>query len=485
MEMKLEKTDWIFLLLCLVLGITAEEAFFREQIGISFFVFIVVFYAVFFWRFRSFSFSHQRFGWFVLISIWLLAAGYYLYDTFLFYLINIIIIPVLVVFHLALITAPKEYQWNQLTFLYYTILRIGSSLFYSAGFAKTMTQHLVRNGNGKRNDVWKKVFIGIVISLPFLLIILKLLISADAQFERLLRGIPNMISFQPEYFFRAVIVLFCTFLFFGYMQTLRKKMNSIKQKREAVPSFMLDGVITLTFLLLLDFVYLVFVAVQFKYFFSSTLGDGYTYAEYARRGFFELLFVTLINLSVITAAIQWTKNGHGLLKKTVNLALTILVLSSGVLLVSSFMRLSMYEEAYGFTFTRVLAHSFMIFLMVILAYTLMKIWLEKLSLFHFYFITALIYYTCINVVNIDRFVIRENISRYEETGKIDLNYLNHMSSTGVLGLIRLYEKKPEIPGLAELLRQRKMDSQLIKRPAWQSHNVSRDKAYEKLKELEI
>lgn len=485
MEMKMGKTDWIFLLLCLMMGISAEEAFFREQIGISFFVFIVVLYAGFFWRFRSFSFSHQRFGWLVLISIWVLAAGYYLYDTIIFYLLNIIIIPALVIFHLALITAPKGYQWNRLSFFIYTIVRIGRGLFYSAAFTKKMTQHLVRNGSGHRNDVWKKVFIGLAISLPFLFIILKLLISADAQFERLLRGIPNMISIQPEYFFRTAIVLICTFLFFGYMQTLLQKINPIKQDEEAGSPFTLDGIITLTFLLLLDLVYLLFVAVQFKYFFSSTLGDGYTYAEYARRGFFELLFVTLINLSVTTAAIQWTKSSHGLLKKVLSLALTILVLSSGVLLISAFMRLSMYEEAYGFTFTRVLAHSFMVFLMVILAYTLVKIWLAKLSLFHFYFIAALIYYTGINVVNIDRFVVQENITLYEETGKIDIHYLNNLSATGVLGLIDLYEKHFDVPGLEDLLRERKKESVHLKRDAWQSLNFTRSKAYKKLQDIEL
>lgn len=484
MEITLKKSDWIFLLLCLVLGIAAEESFFRERIGISFFVFIVIFYGIFFWCFRSFSFSHQRFGWLVLISIWLLAAGYYLYDTILFYLLNIIIIPSLVVFHLSLITAPKYYQWHRLTFIHYTILRMGKSLFYNVFFMKKVTRLFVRNGNENRKNIWKKVSIGIAISLPFLMIILKLLISADAQFEKLLRGIPNLFSIQPEYIFRTIIVLVCTFLFFGYMQILQQKIDPLKLDKEAVSPFALDGIITLTFLLLLDAVYLVFVAVQFKYFFSGTLDAGYTYAEYARRGFFELLFVTLINLSVTTAVIQWTKSTERWLKNAVNLALTILVLSSIVLLISAFLRLAMYEEAYGFTFTRVLAHSFMIFLIVILAYTLVKIWLEKLSLFRFYFISALIYYTCINVINIDRLVVEQNITRYEETGKIDLGYLDSLSSAGTFGLIKLYEQNPEIPGLAELLNQKKIDIQYLQINSWQSHNITREKVYEMMKKLE-
>ena len=62
MELKIAKKDWLFLLLCLLAGIVAEEAFFKDRIGISYFIFIAVFYTLFFWRFRTFSFSHQRFG---------------------------------------------------------------------------------------------------------------------------------------------------------------------------------------------------------------------------------------------------------------------------------------------------------------------------------------------------------------------------------------------------------------------------------------
>ena len=82
----------------------------------------------------------------------------------------------------------------------------------------------------------------------------------------------------------------------------------------------------------------------------------------------------------------------------------------------------------------------MIFLMIIFAYTLVKIWLEKLSLFHFYFIASLVYYVGMNVVNIDRIVVEQNITRYEETGKIDIQYLNNLSFTGKLRLLQLYDK---------------------------------------------
>ena len=333
---------------------------------------------------------------------------------------------------------------------------------YSAVFTKHIARLFNQSSNQKRYNVWKKILIGIIISVPFLFIILNLLISADAQFERLLSSLPHLISFRAEYVFRLVIILIYTFSFFGFMQVLLQRNSQIVQKEGILKPIAMDGIITLTVLLLLDLVYVLFVAIQFKYFFSGTLDDGYTYAEYARRGFFELLFVTLINLTVTTGVINCTKNVQGFLKRTIRVALTVLVLSSGVLLISAIMRMTMYEDAYGFTFTRVLVHSFMIFLMVIFAYTLIKIWHEKLSLFHFYFIASLIYYVGINTVNFDQIVVDRNIDRFETTGKIDIDYLNSLSSTGILGLIEIYEKKPDVPGLKDLLKQRKAERENIK-----------------------
>lgn len=485
MEMKVEKRDWMFLLICLVMGIVAEEAFFRDEIGISYFVFISVFYALFYWQFRSFTFSHQRVGYLILISIWLLSSSYYLYDTTVLYALNILVIPAMVIFHLALITSPKKMEWNRLSFLFYTIVRLGNGILYSFRFLGNITGIIKRSSTPKKFEIWRKVLIGIVISIPMLFVILNLLISADTQFERLLSNLPNLLSFNPETIIRVVIILIYTFGFFGFLQVLLSKKVKVIQKESTLQPLSLDGIITLTVLLLLDLVYVLFVAVQFKYFFSGTLEGGYTYAEYARRGFFELLFVTLINLTVTTVVIQFTQNALGGLKKTIQMALTVLVLSSGVLLISAFMRMAMYEDAYGFTFTRVLVNAFMIFLLVIFTYTLIKVWMDRLSLFHFYFISSILFYTGINLINLDHIVVERNIARYEATGKIDIEYLSHFSSAGVLGLIDLYEHSPNIPGLKEILRQQQADRKTIKSESWQSHNLVRDKAYEELRQLDF
>ncbi|MFP7296423.1 DUF4153 domain-containing protein [Neobacillus niacini] len=484
LELKIGKSEWIFLFLCMVLGIVAEEAFFRAEIGISYLVFITAFYGLFFYRYRGFSFAHQRFGYLVLICIWLLAAGYFINDNSYFFALNILVIPGLVFFHLILITSQKNIRWNKSAFITYMLSKLWLAIKYNFQFLSQLGTYFKQGVDESKFLVWKKVLIGILISVPVLFVVLGLLISADSQFERMLGGIPQWFQMlDGEVIFRIMIVLFYTFVFFGLMQALIKKQINViihddKQK------FTLDGIITLTFLVLINVVYVLFTIVQFKYFFSGTLQGDFTYAEYARKGFFELLFVTLINLTITILVLTYESKSTGYIKRIIQSQLTILVISSGVLLSSAFMRLSMYEEAYGFTFIRVMAHSFMIFLVVIFMYTLVKIWMEKLSLFHFYFISALLYYTLMNVINVEQIIVTNNLERYEQNGKVDIHYLNSLSHTGVLGLIDLYKVTPELPGLKDILIERKNEAN-ISHISWQSYNLKRIQANDELRKLQI
>ena len=90
-----------------------------------------------------------------------------------------------------------------------------------------------------------------------------------------------------------------------------------------------------------------------------------------------------------------------------------------------------------------------------------------------------------NVVNIDRIVVEQNITRYEETGKIDIQYLNNLSFTGKLRLLQLYDKNAEIPGLEDLLKDYKTEQEMMMAHSWQSHNHIKSKFYDKLGEIKF
>ncbi|GJM74684.1 hypothetical protein HMSSN036_69000 [Paenibacillus macerans] len=131
----------------------------------------------------------------------------------------------------------------------------------------------------------------------------------------------------------------------------------------------IDPLIAATVLISINIVYLLFVSLQFTYLFGAWRGvlpDGSTYADYARSGFVELVLVTSINFAILIGTL--TLGGEaGKALRTLNQALLyILVGCSGIMLLSAFTRLALYQEAYGYTYIRFLVFAFMIFLALLL-----------------------------------------------------------------------------------------------------------------------
>jgi hypothetical protein len=486
MEKVISKSDWLFLILCVMLGIFAEESFFHGyEIGISYLLFVAAFYSVFYWRFRHFSFSHQRLGWLVLLCIWLLALGYFTHQSMFFYIFNILLIPILVMFHLLLITSSNYMKWNKLSFIIYGCSKLIEAIKYNWWFATSFRSNAKKGMEQSNIVVIKKVIIGLILSIPVLAIVLTLLMSADSKFKQLVTGFPDWFHvLSAEMVSRIMIILIITVVFFGILQVLLLKQKKIIEYETKGFSFHFDRIIALTLLVVLNLVYLLFTFVQFKYFFGGTLQGDFTFAQYARKGFFELLFVSVINLSVLTVVLTFVRHETIILKRLIQITLSILVLLSSVILCSAFLRMAMYEDAYGFTFTRILAHSFMILLAIVFAYTFVQIWINKLSLSHFMLITGLVYYAIINTVDLDQLVVSKNIDRFKESGKIDIQYMNSLSYAGILGLIDLYERDPNIPNLTTTLKQRQ-DQFKLEEDSWQSFNLKKQQVKQKLHFLKL
>ncbi|MBT2640985.1 DUF4173 domain-containing protein [Bacillus sp. ISL-41] len=486
MEMKLKKEDWIFFLVCLALGILAERSFLHGIIGLSYPVFITVFYVVFFWRYRSFSFANKKLGLLMIASIWLLSTSFFLKSNMILYVLNFLLIPVMVLIQLVLITYPLHNQWHRWPFVQKLFLTVGAAIAYVFRFLMQTAKLAFKGLEESKSATIRKVLIGMAISVPLLFVIVNLLVSADQQFGNLLGAFPRWLLGLKieEEVLRTIAVIIFTLMIFGLLQVLRTKQHVPAEFPQPKEKMSWDSVIILTVLTLLNIVYLLFVAVQFQYFFSETLKAGYTYAEFARRGFFELLFVTMLNLLIISTIVTYVDKTSKIMRLFIRALLSLLVIFTGVMLYSAFIRLFMYEEAYGFTFARVLAHSFMVFLLVILCYSFMRIWMERLSLVRFYIISAILFYTLINTIQLDRYVVDRNLERYSETGKIDIYYLNSLSYEGVEGLVELYKLNPGYPGLSDLLLQRKREF-LNSEESWNSINMSRRSAEKALMDLEM
>lgn len=189
--------------------------------------------------------------------------------------------------------------------------------------------------------------------------------------------------------------------------------------------------------------FLFFVIIQAAYLFggeSNITSQGYTYAEYARRGFFELIAVSILTMGLIVGARLIAKVDTPRHEQTLQGLSIGLILMALIMLVSAYRRLSLYEDAYGYTHLRVVSHVFMIWLgllFLILIADLLKVypnlfWMGSVGV-------SVGFWMTLNIINLDAFIAKHNIERYTQTNKLDTVYLFSLSDDAVPAMIQLLD----------------------------------------------
>ncbi len=199
-------------------------------------------------------------------------------------------------------------------------------------------------------------------------------------------------------------------------------------------------------LVLMDLLFAAFVAIQFAYLFGGEANislRGYTYAEYARRGFSELVFTAALSLGLIYLLAQVTRRQSSRQVRSFNVLSAIQVGLLGVVLVSALRRLVLYEAAYGFTRLRTYTHvaigwigvALVVFVVLLLSDRLRRIAPAAL-------LGAIGFALTLALVNVDAFIVERNSQRYAETEKIDVSYLLQLTDDAVPGLAALSQVVP-------------------------------------------
>ena len=158
---------------------------------------------------------------------------------------------------------------------------------------------------------------------------------------------------------------------------------------------------------------------------------GVTYADYARSGFFQLLWVAgitavvLILFSRITGLTERTTKRAFQVLAQVAIGLTLLIVFV------AFQRLSLYEEAYGFTMLRLYSHIFAVWIAIVFLFLAAEIagafsrrrWFVGATS-----ISAMALLLALNLVNPEAIVVNLNIDHARSTHKMDPQYLAELSS---------------------------------------------------------
>ena len=185
-----------------------------------------------------------------------------------------------------------------------------------------------------------------------------------------------------------------------------------------------------------------FVAVQFTVLFG---GDrhvqkvaGLSYSEYARSGFWELLFVTLLTLAVLGGVSRLASREQPVERTVLRILLGLLSALSVVIVVSALSRMWTYQKVYSFTGERIFVMAFelllgVIFLMILAAGVRWRGgWIPGTTV-----ALAVAMLLGLAVLNPEDYAARRNVLRYEQTGKIDAWYLRALSADATPALTKL------------------------------------------------
>ena len=345
---------------------------------------------------------------------------------------------------------------------------------------------------------------GIVIALPVIAIFASLLSSADPIFAKQFESFLDLFQIDnfPEYIFRLVYILILAYALAGTFLHAAQKSDEKVEEKTLVSPFLgfTESTIVLGSVVML---FIAFVVVQFQYFFGgqANIGiEGYTYSEYARQGFGELVAVAFFSLLLLLGLGAITRRATENQQRTFSILGVGLVGLLIVMLIAAFQRLVLYEAAYGFSRLRTYTHVFMIWLgLLLVAVVILEVLRRERVIGLAMVLAALGFILSLNLLNVDAFIVRENLQREVRSttdkvfarGRADLDaqYFLDLSDDAIPPLVDAFQSKatPSIvkekigAALACKYYERRQAESLI---PWQGFHFSRLSAARAFQQVE-
>lgn len=338
---------------------------------------------------------------------------------------------------------------------------------------------------------------GMLLAMPVLLVFTALLASADLVFARIIGGILslNVLPNFDEAAGQTVVALLVGWVLAGGLAFAVGRRQSAGSSDEeawdatlgAVPRHVHIGFVEVTTVLaLVNGLFLLFGLIQFAYLFGggSNIGAaGYTYADYARRGFFELIAVSVLTLGLVLGLHHIARRDTARQRLIFNGLCTITIGLVLLLLASAYRRMALYEDAYGYTELRLYVQIFEMWLAVALVWLGAVLWVRPRSFAIGAFVAALGFLAALNLANPDATIARENLDRYRTSGVLDTGYLADLSEDAVpallFGLDSVKGETGKVLAQSLATRLQNMEEESSWRE-WQAFHLSRNDAYKTL-----
>jgi hypothetical protein len=304
---------------------------------------------------------------------------------------------------------------------------------------------------------------GTLMAIPPLLVLGPLLMSADPVFAGMIQSVfrVDMEPLMEHLIFAAVIAWATAGFLRAFLVPDGDVMARLRMHQPTIPAAELSVA-----LWILNLLFLGFLAVQLRYLFGGAelveVTAGLTYAEYARRGFFELVAASALVLPILLLA-DWAagaepasipdpaagpdraaaagRAGPGGSLRATTLVLVVLLLG---VLASAAQRMWLYQEAYGLTEQRLFVSVFILWLTAVLGWLVLTVLRGRRERFALGGILAGV--ACIallQLLNPHALIARVNLNRAAAGAEYDGGYLHRLSADAVPTILSRLPQLPE------------------------------------------
>lgn len=305
-------------------------------------------------------------------------------------ILNIIVLPILISIYLfSLINKNYKIDLVNIPLMFKIFPRY---LFRNLKFLK------IKTSREKTNKILNAVF-GIIVGIVFSIVILLLLMSADDYFNKFVSKAFISINFDFSKIMQFVI--FFIIIFSIGVNLIRNRYIVMKENKIRK----IDHTIIISMLSVINLVFVLFLISEVSKLCGNFLQipNGYIYSSYAREGFFQLLFVTIINFSIILYLIYKTN----VIKenKIIRNLVLILIAFSVLLIFNSYYRMFLYIDKFGFTNLRLQVILFLLMELILFGIIIKKI-INKINNDGLIFLVIMTSFYVINLYICNDFFIR-------------------------------------------------------------------------------
>ena len=381
-----------------------------------------------------------------------------------------------------------RHSWHSI--VSYAVRAIGV-FFLGAGYLANGFRGVPRSRVERQTTPWR-ILRGLAYAAPLLIVFGALFAGADAVFGAVVRQLVPVDLAPPDVVGRVILASIAAWLLGGAIVCgwLFREPDVADSTEHATVRRRLGTTEAVVVLGSIDVLFLIFVALQAAYLFGGgdTLAvSGMTYSDHARRGFGELIIAAALSgivLIVLGNLVDIRSRVYRLLAST-------LAICTGIVVASAYLRITLYQQAYGWTELRFYTVAGIAWLALCAAIALICVLRDRIApLPKLALLAGLVVAVACNLIAPQAFVTQQNVNRAMDPALVapggqsglDVGYLSSLDADAIRVLAGSINSLPDDlrPGAASALSEARVSLEVDAQRGWPSWNYGRQAALDAL-----